>query len=241
MTAGISRWACWTVAGVTVNGAPVDNAGPFDARRQTLGPWPDAPPLSKIHPRARRPHPQAKALVQLASVVLGERRMEGLGLLVGSASGCAAPDREFQAELTAKGPGFGGPSLFVYTLPTAPLGEVAVAFGARGPLTAVSAGAASALTAIACAIDDVDAGRAPAVLCGGFEWGTAADHLALFLVEPDGPYRVTGSTGYGDAPDGARGTVLDVAAALTTGKAFAITAFDKLGYWAQLLSEGSAQ
>lgn len=225
MTAGISRWGTWTPAGVSVDGGPVA----------------EAPALSKIHPRARRPHPQAKALVQLASVVLGDRRMEGLGLLVGSASGCAAPDREFQAELTKKGAGFGGPSLFVYTLPTAPLGEVAVAFGARGPLTAISAGSASGLTAIACAIDDVDAGRAPAVLCGSFEWGTDADHLVLFLVEPNGPYRVTGSTGYGEPPDGERGGALDVAAALRTGKAFAITSFDKLGCWAQLVSEGSAQ
>lgn len=235
MSAGISRWAAWTSTGVAVGGMPPAlGEGP-------LAPWADAPSLSKIHPRARRPHPQAKALVQLASAVLGDFRSEGLGILVGSASGCAAPDREFQAELTKKGAAFGGPSLFVYTLPTAPLGEVAVAFGARGPLSAVSSGAASGLTAVANAIDEVDAGRAPAVLCGGFEWGTSADHLVLFLVEPTGPFTLVGATGYGEPPEGARGTLIDVAHALAAGRPFGFTAFDKLGFWAQLESEGSAQ
>lgn len=235
MSAGISAWAAWTAAGVTVNGAPPAlGDGP-------LGAWADAPLLSKIHPRARRPHPQAKALVQLASAVLGDRRIEDLGLTIGSASGCAAPDREFQKELDQKGIGFGGPSLFVYTLPTAPLGEVAVAFGARGPLSSVSAGAASALTAVAAAIDEVDAGRAPAMLCGGFEWGTGADHLVLFLVETTGPFTLVGATGYGEPPEGPRGGAIELAAALSSGRPFSLTSFDRLGFWAQLESEGSAQ
>ena len=118
MNAGISRWATWTAAGVAVRGAsPQRMPGP-------IGAWPDAPLLSKIHPKARRPHPQAKALVQLASVVLGDRRIDGLALTLGSASGSAAPDREFDRELKQKGAGFGSPSLFVYTLPSAPLGKV---------------------------------------------------------------------------------------------------------------------
>lgn len=235
MTAGISRWACWTAAGVAIGGDPPDlKPGPIAA-------WADAPPLSKVHPKARRPHPQAKALVQLASVVLQERRFDGLALTIGTASGCAAADKEFQKELQAKGPGFGSPSLFVYTLPSAPLGEVALAFGAHGPLTSVSAGAASALTAIATAIDDVDSGRAPAVLCGGFEWGTDADFLALFLVEPMGPITVAGDLGYGDTPEGPRGDVLDLAAALASGQEFSLTSIDRLGCWAQLRSTGAYQ
>ena len=85
MTAGISRWAAWTAKGVTLGGDPPDRtSGP-------LAVWNEAPPLSKIHPKARRPHPQAKALVQLASVVLGERRLEGLALTLGSASGSRGP------------------------------------------------------------------------------------------------------------------------------------------------------
>lgn len=235
MTAGISRWAAWTASGVAIGGDPPElTPGPIAV-------WNEAPPLSKIHPKVRRPHAQAKALVQLASVVLGDRRIEGLALTLGSASGSAAPDREFNEELKKKGAGFGGPSLFVYTLPSAPLGEVAVAFGAHGPLTTVSAGAASALTAIVTAIDDVDSGRAPAVLCGGFEWGTDADYLCLFLIEPTGPITITGATGYGETPDGTRGDVLDLAAAVASGRPFSLTAADRLGFWAQIRSTGGFQ
>lgn len=235
MTAGISRWAAWTAKGVTIGGDPPDlAAGP-------LGAWAEAPPLTKIHPKARRPHPQAKALVQLASAVLGDRRIEGLALTLGSASGSAAADREFNKELKEKGAGFGGPSLFVYTLPSAPLGEVAVAFGATGPLTTVSSGAASGLTAVATAIDDVDSGRAPAVLCGGFEWGTENDYIVLFLVEKLGPITLTGSTGYGETPDGPRGDILDLAAAIASGQPFSLTSADRLGFWAQIESMGEMQ
>lgn len=235
MTAGISRWAAWTAKGVTIGGDPPDRTpGP-------IATWAEAPLLSKVHPKARRPHPQAKALVQLASAVLGDRRLEGLALTLGSASGSSGPDREFEQELKIKGPGFGGPSLFVYTLPSAPLGEVAVAFGARGPLTTVSAGAASALTAIATAVDDVDSGRAPAVLCGGFEWGTESDFIALFLIEPMGPITITGETGYGETPEGVRGDVLDLAAAVASGQPFSLTAADRLGFWAQIRSTGGFQ
>jgi 3-oxoacyl-(acyl-carrier-protein) synthase len=237
MTAGISRWAAWTAKGVTIGGDPPDLApGPIAA-------WNEAPPLSKIHPKARRPHPQAKALVQLAYSVIGERRLEGLALTFGSRSGSAGPDREFDQELKKKGAGFGSPSLFVYTLPSAPLGEVAVAFGARGPITTVSAGSASALAAVATAIADVDSGRAPAVLCGGFEWGTQADYLALFLIEPMGPITITGETGYGEQPDdeGARGDVLDLMAAVASGQPFSLIASDPLGFWAQISSAGELQ
>ncbi len=235
MTAGISRWAAWTAQGVTIGGDPPQrSSGPIAV-------WNEAPPLSKIHPKARRPHSQAKALVQLAYKVIGERRLEGLALTLGSASGSAGPDREFDQELQKKGAGFGGPSLFVYTLPSAALGEIAVAFGAHGALTTVSAGAASALVAVATAVDDVDAGRAPAVLCGGFEWGTDADYIALFLIEPLGPITVTGDSGYGETPEGPRGDVLDLMAAVASGRPFSLTAVDRLGFWAQIRSAGAFQ
>src|SRR5689334_3622518 len=124
----ITAWATWASDGVSAN------AKPAGAARGKLGAWADAPPLSKIHPRARRPHPTSKQLVQLASLVMAERRIEGLGLVLGTSSGCALPDREFQAELTTKGWPLGGPSLFVYTLPTATAGEMSIALGATGPL-----------------------------------------------------------------------------------------------------------
>src|SRR5262245_49917278 len=109
MSASIAQFATWTSRGIAV-GEPHSGTA-----QGALGAWPEAPALSKIHPRARRPHPSAKQLVQLAAALLGDRRIEGMGLILGSGCGCAQPDREFQRELEVKGLPLGGPSLFVYT------------------------------------------------------------------------------------------------------------------------------
>ena len=194
---GITAWATWTAQGASV-GEP-----PHKVADGKLAAWPSAPPLSKVHPRARRPHPQAKVLVQLAAAMVGERRWPLLGVAVGTSSGCAGPDREFQQELEAKGAAFGSPSLFVYTLPTAPLGEVSLALGARGPLVSVNAGSASGLQAVAIAAREVDAGRADAMVCGLFELGVGRDQVALFLVERAAGRPLRWSRGFGDAPAGA--------------------------------------
>jgi hypothetical protein len=247
---GITAWATWTSGGVRAGADPstpaapplrvsgaegrVEPSGAAAARASgPLGVWAEAPALSKIHPRARRPHVSAKQLVQLASVVLGDRRPEGLGLVLGSASGCAAPDREFQHELDTKGWGFGSPSLFVYTLPTAALGEVSIAMAATGPLLTVSAGSASGLESIVRAHEWVAAGRCEQVLCGSYELGVAHEHIALFLVERDARRSLAGTTGFGELPPaGAAGDALSLAAALTGSGATSITSRDPQGFWA---------
>lgn len=216
------------------------NAGPQGEARGPLGAWPDAPPLSKIHPRARRPHPTAKQLVQLASALLGERRIEGLGLILGTAAGCALPDREFQRELDSKGLPLGGPSLFVYTLPTAEAGELSIALGATGPLLTVNAGAASGLTAVARGLEWVAAGRCPAVLACSAEQGVADEHLALFLVEKVARRGITGRSGFGELPaGGSAGGPLELCAALAAKAPARVVSRDPLGYWAAFELEGA--
>ena len=231
----ISAWATWTHGGVSIGAKP---AGPATG---ALGPWPEAPPLSRIHPRARRPHPSAKQLVQLAAAMLGERRIEDLGLVFGSASGCSAPDREFQHELDTKGLGFGSPSLFVYTLPTAALGEVSIALGATGPLLTVSAGRASGLSAVVRGLEWVASGRCERALCGSYELGGPDEHVALFLLE-SGPKRVVrGASGFAEMPPtGGHADALALAAALTVPSASTLTARDDRGFWATVTLEASA-
>ncbi|MBL8952752.1 MAG: hypothetical protein JNK82_18370, partial [Myxococcaceae bacterium] len=53
----ITTFASWASGGIAVG------AKPEGAAKGPLGAWADAPPLSKVHPRARRPHPIAKQLV----------------------------------------------------------------------------------------------------------------------------------------------------------------------------------
>jgi 3-oxoacyl-(acyl-carrier-protein) synthase len=228
MTATISSWATWTSGGVSLKGKP---AG---AAKGVLGAWADAPPLSKVHPRARRPHTSAKQLVQLASAVLGDRRPEGLGLVMGSMSGCAAPDREFQQELETKGWGFGGPSLFVYTLPTAALGEVSIAMAATGPLLTMSAGLASGLSAVTRGLEWVAQGRCERVLCGSYELAGNDEHIALFLVEAGASRAVKGASGFGELPPSGGADALSLAAALSDRAAASLTSRDERGFWASV-------
>ncbi len=230
----ITAFASWASGGISVNAKP---AGPAKGQ---LGPWAEAPPLSKIHPRARRPHPTAKQLVQLASALLGDRRIEGLGLILGTAAGCAQPDREFQRELDSKGLPLGGPSLFVYTLPTAAAGELSIALGATGPLLTVNAGSASGLTALARGLEWVATGRCPAALACSAEQGVADEHVAMFLIEKTPGRGVTGRSGFDELPaDGTPGGPLELCAALAGPSAARVVTRDPLGYWAAFDLEGS--
>jgi hypothetical protein len=203
----VTAWAVWTPGGVWVNTSP--RPGPSGGR---LAPWPETSPLEVIHQRARRPHRQAVALVQLAHLLLSTRAADTRGspekpllsemdLLLGTALGSAEADSEFVRGLVERGSGLGSPSTFVYTLPTAAPAEVALALGLRGALATVSAGSVSGLFAVARAVTHVGQGRASACLTGGFELGLPVGSLpghppgelmALFLLEPgtsssDGP------------------------------------------------------
>lgn len=232
---GITAWASWTSGGVAINASPARPERPQGVEGpSTLAAWPDGPALQKVHPRARRPHPHAKKAVQLAAAMLGEKRFANLGIVVGTAAGCREPDVEFQAELNKKGAGFGGPSLFVYTLPTAPPGELSVALDARGPLVALDSGRCSALTALGTAAREVDAGRAEAMLCVCMELGVPEEHLALFLVEQTGRAVGDWKSGFGEGgPMGSDGA-LEIASALATGAGRVFTASDALGFWSQV-------
>jgi len=197
----LSSLAFWTPRGVSINAAPP----PLTEGRE-LAPWPLAPEISRIHSRSRRPHAQAVAIVQLANTLLSTRAASsGEGppppslaetdLLIGPRSGSTVADLDFLEGVRNRGPGFGSPSTFVYTLPTAPLAEIAIALGLRGALATVTAGNVSGLTAIARAAAHVAAGRSRACLTGGMEIlpatksGTISppDFIALFLLETAAP------------------------------------------------------
>jgi hypothetical protein len=193
----LSAFALWTPAGVWTNAAPAMQDGGAD-----LAPWPKAPSLSAIHPRARRPHALAMALVQLAHSLLSARdaargapplpRHE-VDLLLGTLTGSASADFEFWSGTQSRGPAFGSPSTFVYTLPTAPPAEIALALGLRGALATLTAGSISGIASIVRSASRIAAGRARACLCGGIEFARTGnrrasdsvgqDAIALFLLE----------------------------------------------------------
>lgn len=195
----VSAFAVWTPGGVWVNASP-----PLTPVEGPLATWPDAPRLATIHRPARQPHRQAVMLVQLAHVLLSARatftrnappspQPSDTDLLIGTALGSAEADAEFVHGLANRGSGFGSPSTFVYTLPTAAPAEVALALGLRGALATFAAGSISGLFAIARAVSHVGQGRSRACIAGGIELGgtgrAAVPHgegevAALFFLEP---------------------------------------------------------
>lgn len=194
----VSAFAVWSPGGVRVNLSPL--AGTAGA----LAPWPDAPGLTAIHPSARRPPRQAAVLVQLAHALLTARatlgsdtvppyRRADVDLLLGTAKGSEAADREFLQGIHERGSGFGSPSLFVYTLATAAPAEVALALGLRSALSTLTAANVSGLSAVVMASRRVSQGRSPACLTGGIELAAPSSPVrsgdaegeiaALFLLE----------------------------------------------------------
>jgi hypothetical protein len=180
----VSSWAIWDREAVWLNGVRVADAA-----------WREAPALSALHPKARRPPDEAAQWVQLCHLLLSGRRAGAdrplhrseLEIRVGTSRGSAAADRNFLRGVEERGSGFGSPSQFVYTLSTAAPAEAALAFGLRGGLSTVAAGTASGLTAVVGAVSRIEAGQAPACLCGGAEFDQGLDHLALFLLERADP------------------------------------------------------
>ncbi len=185
----VTSWGVWSAAGVSVNEAPVPGTG------RGLCPWPDRP--APILPARGRPVPPgASALVQLVQAVLTTRRARAVpplpttvDLKLGTRTGSEEVDLAFLQSLAERGDGFGSPSLFAYTLSTAPGGEVSLAVGLRGALSTVSSGEVSGLTALVTGAAAVTSGRSEACLCGAMDVsGSESDVIALFLLEPAQPY-----------------------------------------------------
>jgi hypothetical protein len=231
----VTSWAVWSAAGVSVNEAPVPGSG------RGLGPWPDRP--APILPARGRPVPPgASALVQLVQAVLTTRRARAVpappttvDLKLGTRTGSSEVDLAFLQSLAERGDAFGSPSLFAYTLSTAPGGEVSLAVGLRGALSTVSSGEVSGLTALVTGAASVSSGRSEACLCGAMDVsGSESDVIALFLLEAAQPYlhtpRLVGwklsfdpETGT-DSRDSLRSTMERLAVALAQGESAEIGA-----------------
>lgn len=174
--AAVTSWVLWTPEGISLQGRPLAEGA-------------QVPPLSELHPRARRPPASAAAWVRAVHGLLSGRpsgpdvptlHRSELELIIGTVEGCAAADRSFVQGISERGAGFGSPSTFVYTLPTADPAEAALAFGLRGGLSTVTAGALSGPIAVARAVRRVEQ-SGHACLSGGSE----GDRGAIFLVEPE--------------------------------------------------------
>ncbi|MEI6564339.1 MAG: beta-ketoacyl synthase N-terminal-like domain-containing protein [bacterium] len=69
-----------------------------------------------------------------AGVTLGDGRKINFGLLGTNASGCVEANRTYFEDYLTGGRTLARANLFVYTLPSSPLAEVAIHFGLQGPV-----------------------------------------------------------------------------------------------------------
>jgi 3-oxoacyl-[acyl-carrier-protein] synthase II len=102
---------------------------------------------------------------------------ERIGIVLGTGLGTLHETIEFLTGCHRDGPGSGSPALFPQSVMNAAAGQMALELGLRGPNTTVNHREASALGALAAAIDALELGRADALLVGGLdEWNPEAHH-----------------------------------------------------------------
>ena len=105
----------------------------------------------------------AWAALEDAGVDPGSWEGDRVGVVLGSALGCYETNLAFRDSLAAGEP---SPRLFAATLPSTPVGEIAIALGARGPQLALAQGLCAELAALALGGSWLRAGRADLVLAG---------------------------------------------------------------------------
>lgn len=97
------------------------------------------------------------------------RAEEDAGLVLGTTFCSVRTIAEFDRRGLQLGPSYASPLDFANSVINAAAGQAAIWHGLRGVNSTVSAGEASGLAAIACAVDLIRAGRAQAILAGGVE------------------------------------------------------------------------
>lgn len=112
-----------------------------------------------------------------AAIPYSPAEKQETGILGSSGQGSMASDLAYFSDYVGNGRTLSRANLFIYTLPSSPLGEAAIHFGLVGPLLYASgaAGAGGAILDMAAGV--VAAGEAERMLCGRADPGEA-----LYLV-----------------------------------------------------------
>lgn len=141
--------------------APGDLAAALRWQAVSAAPYPDF----------RRLDPASKALAMAAEAVdwsvLPAAVRERTALLLGTAHGCLHTDLKFAASLA--GPALAA-GLFAFTLPSTPLGVVALRHGLGGPTLALSLPVDRQHEVLGCAADLFASGAAAACCCCLGDW-----------------------------------------------------------------------
>jgi 3-oxoacyl-[acyl-carrier-protein] synthase II len=105
-----------------------------------------------------------------------------IGIVGTNNEGSLATDLDYYRDYVDNGRKLSRANLFIYTLPSSPLGEAAIHFGLTGPLLFTMDRERSARSALTTASDLLDDGSVPAMLAGR----TEADQGIYLLLGPEG-------------------------------------------------------
>ena len=103
-----------------------------------------------------------------------------MGLVGTNADGCHRADNDYFRDYVDSGRTLSRGNLFLYTLPTSPLGEAAIHFGLQGPVFYMTSGQTSLLPAVKTASEMLMLGETQSVLVG---MNTADEAAYMVLVK----------------------------------------------------------
>jgi 3-oxoacyl-[acyl-carrier-protein] synthase II len=106
------------------------------------------------------------------------QKKQDIGIVGAGASGSLQSDVDYFKDYLDCGRTLSRGNLFIYTLPSSPLGEAAIHFGLQGPLLYASSTEDPLRTAMTIASEIVFSGESPAILAGMTE-GSAAVYFML--------------------------------------------------------------
>lgn len=179
MSAAVIAWSARV--GDLEGAAPPTGEGPWRATSAPRAAWPHGPDRL-----GRMDRPAAWSLVTARPVAAALAGFDDVGVILGTALGCAEVNARYHRGVIAQGAPGASPMLFAQTLPSTPAAEAAIAFGFRGHSATVLAGRASGIAAVAEALRALRTGRLRAALVlAGDAFGP--DELALRRARGGGP------------------------------------------------------
>jgi 3-oxoacyl-[acyl-carrier-protein] synthase II len=185
-TAGTDPAALWTAFAEQRDCLAVENGSRVGRVQLDPSPW--------LKPKERRRMDRLGVFsVIAAQVALKDARLEltddnrnRVGIMFGTGVGPMESMENFSKPLLEEGPAAANPAVFPNTVYNAAAGQVAMAVGAVGPTSTVTAGHAAGASALCYAYDLLAAGQADAMIC------LAADTLTDSLIDA---YRQLGLLG----------------------------------------------
>ena len=165
----------------------VSHGLPRESSARTAGLLGEQPYGDWLNPReARRMSPASRMAVCAAAMALDDAGLErdavegtATGVCMGTTFGSTSYTTKLLEQINGMGPCSISPLLFMETVANAHAGQIALAWGARGPNYTISQREASGTLAVARGADLIASGRVERVLVGSVDEVSPTQHLVL--------------------------------------------------------------